>query len=78
VGQILQPWIGDWIRAKKNILMPVDLGSILMVVYLAFSTALVEGLWHTFSIADISVVIVADMVLLAIVLVLTMKGASSC
>ncbi|MBY5349433.1 bile acid:sodium symporter family protein [Rhizobium leguminosarum] len=75
VGQILQPWIGDWIRAKKKILMPVDRGSILMVVYLAFSTAVVEGLWHTFSIADIAVVIVADMVLLAIVLVLTMLGS---
>ncbi|MGO7583940.1 bile acid:sodium symporter family protein [Rhizobium ruizarguesonis] len=75
LGQILQPWIGDWIRAKKKILMPVDRGSILMVVYLAFSTAVVEGLWHTFSIADIAVVIVADMVLLAIVLVLTMFGS---
>ncbi|EJC81271.1 putative Na+-dependent transporter [Rhizobium leguminosarum bv. trifolii WSM2297] len=75
VGQILQPWIGDWIRAKKKILMPVDRGSILMVVYLAFSTAVVEGLWHTFSIADIAVVIVADMVLLGIVLVLTMFGS---
>ncbi|RUM09263.1 bile acid:sodium symporter family protein [Rhizobium chutanense] len=75
IGQILQPWIGDWIRAKKKILMPVDRGSILMVVYLAFSTAVVEGLWHTFSIADIAVVIVADMLLLAIVLVLTMFGS---
>ncbi|OWV87218.1 hypothetical protein ATY75_02585 [Rhizobium sp. N122] len=75
VGQILQPWIGDWIRAKKKILMPVDRGSILMVVYLAFSTAVVEGLWHTFSLADIAVVIVADMLLLGIVLVLTMFGS---
>lgn len=75
VGQILQPWIGDWIRSKKKILMPVDRGSILMVVYLAFSTAVVEGLWHTFSIADIAAVIIADMVLLALVLVMTMYGS---
>jgi sodium/bile acid cotransporter 7 len=51
LGQILQPWIGNWIRAKKKLLMPVDRGSILMVVYLAFSEAVVEGLWHTFSIS---------------------------
>ncbi|MEZ2128341.1 MULTISPECIES: bile acid:sodium symporter family protein [unclassified Sinorhizobium] len=75
VGQILQPWIGDWIRSRKKILAPVDRGSILMVVYLAFSTAVVEGLWHTFSIADIAVVIVADMVLLAAVLCITMFGS---
>jgi sodium/bile acid cotransporter 7 len=75
VGQILQPWIGNWIRAKKKLLMPVDRGSILMVVYLAFSTAVVEGLWHTFSLADIAIVIVADMALLAVVLCITMFGS---
>jgi sodium/bile acid cotransporter 7 len=75
LGQILQPWIGNWIRAKKKLLMPVDRGSILMVVYLAFSTAVVEGLWHTFSLADIAVVIVADMALLAVVLCITMFGS---
>jgi sodium/bile acid cotransporter 7 len=75
VGQVLQPWIGNWIRAKKKLLMPVDRGSILMVVYLAFSKAVVEGLWHTFSLADIAVVIVADMLLLAIVLCATMYGS---
>ncbi|KQV66387.1 bile acid:sodium symporter family protein [Rhizobium sp. Root1220] len=75
VGQALEPWIGHWIRAKKKLLMPVDRGSILMVVYLAFSTAVVEGLWHTFSIADIAAVIVADMLLLAFVLCSTIFGS---
>lgn len=75
VGQILQPWIGNWIRSKKRILTPVDRGSILMVVYLAFSKAVVEGLWQTFSLRDIAVVIVLDALLLAFVLVLTMYGS---
>ncbi|MGO4355454.1 bile acid:sodium symporter family protein [Rhizobium sp. RAF36] len=75
LGQVLQPWIGDWIRSIKKILMPVDRGSILMVVYVAFSKAVVEGLWHTFSIGDIAVVIVLDMLLLALVLAITMYGS---
>lgn len=75
VGQALQPWIGDWIRSKKKLLMPVDRGSILMVVYLAFSKAVVEGLWHTFSVADIAVVIIADIGLLGLVLCFTMYGS---
>ncbi|MGK6311922.1 bile acid:sodium symporter family protein [Neorhizobium sp. DT-125] len=75
VGQILQPWIGNWIRSKKKLLAPVDRGSILMVVYLAFSEAVMEGLWHTFSATDIAVVIVIDMALLAVVLCLTMFGS---
>jgi solute carrier family 10 (sodium/bile acid cotransporter), member 7 len=75
LGQLLQPWIGAWIRAKKKILMPVDRGSILMVVYSAFSEAVVEGLWHTLSIADIVLVLVANAVLLALVLCITMFGS---
>ncbi len=75
LGQILQPWIGAFIRARKTLLMPVDRGSILMVVYLAFSEAVTEGLWHTFLIRDLAVVIGLDILLLAIVLVVTMFGS---
>jgi sodium/bile acid cotransporter 7 len=75
VGQIVQPRIGNWINSKKKILAPVDRGSILMVVYLAFSKAVVEGLWQTFSLRDIAVVVVLDILLLAFVLVLTMYGS---
>ncbi len=75
LGQLLQPYVGDWVRARKKLLMPVDRGSILMVVYLAFSEAVMEGIWHTFSLADIAIVIVLDMVLLAFVLCFTMFGS---
>jgi solute carrier family 10 (sodium/bile acid cotransporter), member 7 len=75
LGQLLQPWIGNWIRSKKKLLMPFDRGSILMVVYLAFSTAVIEGIWKTFSIADIAVVIGLDIILLAAVLCITMFGS---
>jgi solute carrier family 10 (sodium/bile acid cotransporter), member 7 len=75
LGQILQPWIGNWIRSKKTLLAPVDRGSILMVVYLAFSHAVMEGIWQTFSIRDIAVVIGLDIVLLMIVLAITIWGS---
>ncbi|MDI7860507.1 bile acid:sodium symporter [Rhizobiaceae bacterium n13] len=74
-GQVLQPWIGDFIRSHKKILAPVDRGSILMVVYLAFSEAVVEGLWRMFGVYDIALVIVVDIVLLALVLLLTTYGS---
>ncbi len=75
LGQILQPWIGNFIRARKKLLMPVDRGSILMVVYLAFSEAVTEGIWNTFSARDIVVVVALDVLLLAIVLIVTMFGS---
>ncbi|QRM56672.1 bile acid:sodium symporter family protein [Sinorhizobium sp. BG8] len=75
LGQVLQPWIGDWIRARKKLLMPVDRGSILMVVYLAFSESVTEGLWHSISLHDIATVVIADIAILAIVLVVTALGS---
>ncbi|MDX3929286.1 MAG: bile acid:sodium symporter family protein [Shinella sp.] len=75
LGQILQPWIGDWIRARKKLLAPVDRGSILMVVYLAFSEAVTEGLWHTISVQDLGLVVLADVALLAVALLVTFFGS---
>ncbi|MEJ8309275.1 bile acid:sodium symporter family protein [Agrobacterium larrymoorei] len=74
-GQALQPWIGNWIRARKTLLAPVDRGSILMVVYLAFSDAVVEGIWHQFTLRDIAVVVGINIVLLTLVLCFTMFGS---
>jgi sodium/bile acid cotransporter 7 len=45
-GQIARRWIGTWVAANKNWLRFVDQGSILLVIYTAFSEAVNEGLWH--------------------------------
>jgi solute carrier family 10 (sodium/bile acid cotransporter), member 7 len=74
-GQALQPFVGAWVRGHKKLLAPVDRGSILMVVYLAFSAAVVEGLWHGIELRDLALVVLADMALLALVLALTMFGS---
>ena len=75
LGQVLQPWIGGFVRVHKAFLGPVDRGSVLMVVYMAFSESVTQGLWHTLSLRDIAVVIVANIALLAMVLGLTMAGS---
>lgn len=75
LGQLLEPWIGNWIRSKKKILAPVDRGSILMVVYLAFSEAVIQGIWHTFSTGDLATLVLVDIVLLAAVLLITFHGS---
>lgn len=75
LGQLLQPLIGNWVRSKKTLLTPVDRGSILMVVYLAFSDAVTEGLWKLFSLTDVAVILIADAILLGIVLALTIFGS---
>jgi len=44
-GHLLRPWIGGWIKKRAATLKFVDQGSILLVVYTAFSAAVIEGLW---------------------------------
>jgi len=48
-GQLLRPWIGAFIDRHKPVLRYVDQGSILLVVYAAFSESVNEGLWQHIS-----------------------------
>lgn len=75
LGQALQPWIGDWARRHKKLLSFSDRGSILVVVYSAFSEAIVQGLWHTLPLSQLGLIALVDSVLLAFVLIFTMVGS---
>ncbi|MFZ6744366.1 bile acid:sodium symporter family protein [Undibacterium sp. JH2W] len=46
VGQIVRPWLQVWLGKYEGTLRMVDQSSILMVVYVAFSEAVVQGLWQ--------------------------------
>ncbi|WP_152222832.1 bile acid:sodium symporter family protein [Pseudomonas sp. SCB32] len=70
-GQLLRPWIGAWVERHKPVLRYVDQGSILLVVYTAFSAAVIEGLWHQVPLPALAGLVVACCVLLALALVAT-------
>ena len=67
-GQLMRRWIGHWVDRHKPMLKYTDQGSILLVVYTAFSEAVVEGLWHKVPGFALAGVIVVSCVMLAIVL----------
>jgi sodium/bile acid cotransporter 7 len=46
LGHVAQRWIGSFIAQHKPLLGFTDQGTILLVVYTAFSAAVVEGLWR--------------------------------
>lgn len=71
LGQVMQPWIGSFIRRHNKGLGFVDRGSIVMVVYLAFSEAMEQGLWSTVSGHDLTVMIAVNVGLLALILSFT-------
>ena len=71
VGQALRPLIGAFLLRHKAVMSLVDRGSILLVVYAAFSEGMVAGIWSQVTLRDLGLVILLDIVLLALVLVTT-------
>lgn len=45
-GQALRRWIGGFIARHRGLTLLVDRGSILLIVYAAFSAGTVAGIWH--------------------------------
>lgn len=67
-GHLLRPWIGGWIARQKKLLTTVDRGSILLVVYSAFSAAVVAGLWSKVSVLDLGWIALVSVAMLGVML----------
>ncbi|MGI5438926.1 bile acid:sodium symporter family protein [Streptomyces shenzhenensis] len=76
-GQLLRRWVGGFIARHKRVLGLVDRGSILLVVYAAFSEGMVQGIWHQVSPARLAGLLVVEAALLAAMLALTWYGAKA-
>lgn len=70
-GQIAQRWIGGWVNRNKGTLKYVDQSSVLLVVYTAFSEAVISGLWQQTPLPTLAGLLVVNVVLLAIVMTCT-------
>ncbi|WP_227370204.1 bile acid:sodium symporter family protein [Halomonas sp. M20] len=75
LGQVVQRWLGTWMVRHKRMVGLVDRSAILMVVYMAFSEAIVAGLWEQLSLQALAVMVVVDCVLLAAVLIITTQAS---
>jgi sodium/bile acid cotransporter 7 len=74
-GQLLRRWIGNFVTKNKKFLGYVDRGSILLVVYGAFSAGVVGGIWGRLGVGSLMYLLMVDAALLAVVLVLTTVAA---
>ncbi len=69
LGHLLRPRIGGFVARHKALVARVDRGSILLVVYSAFSAAVVEGLWQRLSRAELLLIAGACAAILTLALV---------
>jgi sodium/bile acid cotransporter 7 len=75
LGQFARPVIGEWLGRHKALTTLFDRGSILLVVYSAFSAGVVAGIWSRLTWQGLAFVILADILILALVLVFTTLAA---
>ena len=74
-GQIAQRWIGGWVQQHRSLVGLVDQGSILLVVYTAFSAAVLQGLWKQLPLPVLGGLLVVNAILLALALLTTRYGS---
>ncbi|MEU6705475.1 bile acid:sodium symporter family protein [Streptomyces wuyuanensis] len=70
-GQLLRRWIAGFLARHRRLLGVVDRGSILLVVYTAFSQGMVAGIWHQVTPVRLGALLLVEAVLLAVMLTLT-------
>jgi sodium/bile acid cotransporter 7 len=74
-GQLARPVVAGWVTRNARLVSYTDRGSILLVVYGAFSAAVVGGLWKQVSALELTVLLAICVILLAGVLTATLLAA---
>ena len=70
LGQVLRSWIFPYMKKVPGLVKAFDQGTILMVVYGAFSSAVVAGLWHQVNLLTLFYLVLACSILLTIIMLL--------
>lgn len=75
-GQLARRWIAGFVGRNRRVLSYVDRGSILLVVYTAFSEGMVRGVWSQVTPARLAALLGVEALLLALMLMLTWYGSA--
>ncbi|WP_441250707.1 bile acid:sodium symporter family protein [Kitasatospora sp. McL0602] len=68
LGQLLRRWVGPWIARHRPVVLLVDRGSILLIVYSAFSEGVSQGIWSRVSAGQVLWLAAVCLAMLALVL----------
>ena len=66
IGQSLQRWLRPWVLRHPSVVRFFDQGSIAVAVYVAFSAAVVDGIWYKVPAGDFAMVGVGVLLMLII------------
>ena len=74
VGQLLQPFFGDWVRARQSITKVLDRGTVVLLVFGAVLSATADGVWEQVSPLMLVALLGLSGLLLAVMLSVTWYG----
>ena len=70
-GHLLRPWLRNALNHRAALMAYTDRGTVLLIVYVAFSASVVEGLWRQVPLPALVATLVVVCLLLAVVLTIT-------
>ncbi len=71
VGHLLRPWLKDLLNRNVKLMAYTDRGTVLLIIYVAFSASVVEGLWRQVPVPALFAALIVVSLLLAVVLMIT-------
>lgn len=75
LGHLSRRWIGGWVERHRGLIGKTDQTSILLVVYTAFSEAVVNGIWQRVGVDTLLWILAGSVLLLALVLIVNVVAA---
>lgn len=78
VGHLSRPVLKDWVERNKKYISLTDRLTILLAVFSAFSSAVLEGIWQRLPITGLLIVVAMSAVVLGLALALTALAAKLC
>jgi sodium/bile acid cotransporter 7 len=78
LGQVAHPWLGRWTERFKGRLAYYDRLTIMMIVYSAFSAAVVGGVWRQVAPQQLALIIVICLALFVAIFNIAIRLARAC
>jgi sodium/bile acid cotransporter 7 len=74
IGQLVQPWIGPWLRGHARVTRTTDRSAIALVAYVSVSEATSSGAWDHVTVGALAALAGVSALLLAAMLAITWAG----
>ncbi|CAK9885564.1 MAG: hypothetical protein XXXJIFNMEKO3_01970 [Candidatus Erwinia impunctatus] len=74
-GHLSRRWLAGWVEKHRGLIAKTDQASILLVIYSAFSEAVVNGIWHRVGVSTLLYIVAGSLGILIVILLINLLAA---